>query len=64
MKIRQLNAEQITMKLTFNAMLTNAKQKQNKCRLVYKLNQDQDEGNTALDEGWLSERCRLVARGR
>ena len=29
-----------------------AKQKQNKCRLVYKLHQDQDEGNTALGSGW------------
>ena len=28
-----------------------AKQKQNKCQLVYKVNQDQDEGNTALGSG-------------
>ena len=47
-----------------------AKQKQNECRPVYKLNMYEDEGKVALNPGcWLavgkmsavSERCRLVA---
>ena len=66
MKIRQRNAKQITMKLTFTAMLT--MQSKNKTNVGLSTNYIKIKMKAIRHwvpvEGWLSEICRLVAYRR